>query len=655
MVAQTTPNLPFSDVNLVVLTDVHSWVGGHPSEPSLDATYGDVLSFCEHLQRYAEEHDQDVWLIQNGDWIDGTGLAMDGDPSHLVPLIEKMPFDIVNTGNHELYRNSVVDYMIRPGGYIDWWGDRYLSSNVYVKDAHGRKKAPLGNQYAVLEGKHSKILVFGFLYDMSNAGSRVMVQQVEKTVKERWFHKALTETKGYNAIIVMTHAGHDDPAVAAIHDTIRKVIQDDTMPIQFIAGHTHYRQYAVLDPTSTVVEAGKYLDTIGWVSFANKDSLLNRQRNRQLQNENPTVETAFPTGDSPSPAATAEVATTAAPADVVSAVVADGSFQHVFLDGNVDTLQQTLRISSRDKFETASGKALKEFIQETRQKMGLTNRIGCAPKDYFLNASMTHDNSLWKLFDEQVVPRELIRESSVCRTMFLRQGSWRYDLLGGNDLTYDNIFAVSPFDNPIFLVATVPGNILLQLNATMNENASEDERYFKMLPAWILSGNIGADGDCELYSRSADLPIFKAALQQLYPDVGEPILQNVTSTTIWLSFVTNHWHCFEGVFDSQWWSQEAHQAIESSENSALTAGLIILVVCFVVVCLGSLVMYFFRRFCWGVIRVGNESDYTKVMTSFHSEKLSGDEEDEADSDAYNGDGKEDDTDDNDGDSQVRMV
>jgi hypothetical protein len=66
-------------------------------------------------------------------------------------------------------------------------------------------------------------------------------------------------------------------------------------------------------------------------------------------------------------------------------------------------------------------------------------------------------------------------------------------------------------------------------------------------------------------------------------------------------------------------------------------------------------MYFFRRFCWGVIRVGNESDYTKVMTSFHSEKLSGDEEDEADSDAYNGDGKEDDTDDNDGDSQVRMV
>ncbi len=104
----SSPNLPFNDINLVVLTDVHSWVGGHPSEPSLDVSYGEVVSFFEHVKRYCEDTDKDVWFVQNGDWIDGTGLAMDGDPSHLVPFIQKMPFDVLNTGNHELYRTSVI-------------------------------------------------------------------------------------------------------------------------------------------------------------------------------------------------------------------------------------------------------------------------------------------------------------------------------------------------------------------------------------------------------------------------------------------------------------------------------------------------------------------------------------------------------------------
>jgi hypothetical protein len=40
--------------------------------------------------------------------------------------------------------------------------------------------------------------------------------------------------------------------------------------------------------------------------------------------------------------------------------------------------------------------------------------------------------------------------------------------------------------------------------------------------------------------------------QLLYSHVGEPILQNMTSTRMCLYFVTNHWHWFEGVFDNQW-------------------------------------------------------------------------------------------------------
>jgi hypothetical protein len=97
------PNLPFGDVNVVVLTDVHSWIGGHGrKEPHLDADYGDVVSFYERLKAYCEETDKDLWFVMNGDWIDGTGLSLDGDPSHLIPLLEKMPWDVVNVRIHTL-------------------------------------------------------------------------------------------------------------------------------------------------------------------------------------------------------------------------------------------------------------------------------------------------------------------------------------------------------------------------------------------------------------------------------------------------------------------------------------------------------------------------------------------------------------------------
>jgi 2',3'-cyclic-nucleotide 2'-phosphodiesterase (5'-nucleotidase family) len=96
------PDLPWSDINLLVITDDHSWIGGHERTDSyLNAGYGEVLSFYQHLKAYCDSSNKDLFLVMNGDWIDGTGLSLDGEISHLVPLIQKMPFDVVNTGNHE--------------------------------------------------------------------------------------------------------------------------------------------------------------------------------------------------------------------------------------------------------------------------------------------------------------------------------------------------------------------------------------------------------------------------------------------------------------------------------------------------------------------------------------------------------------------------
>ena len=294
MNANITPALPFGDINLVVLTDVHSWVAGHGNNEgpnNLDVTYGDVVSFYEKLKEYCRNHYRqdrrldnkdsnnddcgDLWLVQNGDWIDGTGLATSGDPSSLIPILEKVPFDVLNTGNHELYIDSVIETMRKPGGFLQWWGPRHLASNIYMNNTHdiavGRdsdNREPLSNRYHVLHGRRSTVLVFGFIYNLPNPSNLVTVQTVEEAVQESWFREVLTDTTiGYDAILVMLHAGHDDPSVEILRQKIRRVTQESgidphgNLPIQFIAGHTHYRRYAVADPQSTIVEAGRYMDT----------------------------------------------------------------------------------------------------------------------------------------------------------------------------------------------------------------------------------------------------------------------------------------------------------------------------------------------------------------------------------------------------------
>ena len=97
--ASLQSSLPWSEVNLLIVTDVHSWVAGHAhtdSTPALDADYGAVLSLYEQLAATAAKAGHDLFFVQNGDLNDGTGLSR-VPPAALLPLIRKMPFDALTT------------------------------------------------------------------------------------------------------------------------------------------------------------------------------------------------------------------------------------------------------------------------------------------------------------------------------------------------------------------------------------------------------------------------------------------------------------------------------------------------------------------------------------------------------------------------------
>ena len=77
-------------------------MAGHErKEPYLNVDYGELLSFFKTLKSISDQTPRDLFFVMNGDWIDGTALSLNGDISSLIPLIQKMPFDVVNTGNHE--------------------------------------------------------------------------------------------------------------------------------------------------------------------------------------------------------------------------------------------------------------------------------------------------------------------------------------------------------------------------------------------------------------------------------------------------------------------------------------------------------------------------------------------------------------------------
>mmetsp|Transcript_3183 Transcript_3183/g.5634 ORF Transcript_3183/g.5634 Transcript_3183/m.5634 type:complete len:214 (+) Transcript_3183:180-821(+) len=59
-------NLPLGEINVVVLTDVHSWVGSHRrQEPHYDADLGDVLSFWENLKGRVESENKNNYGGRN--------------------------------------------------------------------------------------------------------------------------------------------------------------------------------------------------------------------------------------------------------------------------------------------------------------------------------------------------------------------------------------------------------------------------------------------------------------------------------------------------------------------------------------------------------------------------------------------------------------
>ena len=163
-----TPGLVLSDINLLVTTDMHSWLEGRKHQPQLNASIADLETMAGMLRERAAAEGKDVFLFDNGDINDGTGLSASAvnHVDYLTALLRTVSYDALNCGNHELYArgDGHNDFCpitgLQQSGYIESWAGKYLTSNIVQPNS----TTPVGSRYTTLVGKHgTKLLVFGFL------------------------------------------------------------------------------------------------------------------------------------------------------------------------------------------------------------------------------------------------------------------------------------------------------------------------------------------------------------------------------------------------------------------------------------------------------------------------------------------------------------
>jgi 2',3'-cyclic-nucleotide 2'-phosphodiesterase (5'-nucleotidase family) len=297
-----------------------------------------------------------------------------------------------------------VQYLL-DSGFVGHWAGGYLTSNVLLDST----REPIGSRYALLQGRNSRVLVFGFLYNFLNNCKMTIVEYVQDVVQQDWFRNVLVNER-YDAILVLAHMDCVDPLVFVILESIRSMVGSD-VPVQLVTGHSHRRCFEATDPATSSMEAGRFLDTVGFVSFPKQG----------------TYTSAFPN------------------------ISRTELFQHAFIDASKQGLSQALGFNNPEDLSTSEGAELTSFIHNSQRKLHLNAHLGCSPMTFSLEANLNDPASLWSLYLNHVVPAELF-QFNASKLFLQRTGAFRYALFKG-DIKEDDVVAVCPFDDAIFAVA----------------------------------------------------------------------------------------------------------------------------------------------------------------------------------------------------------
>ncbi|KAK8124697.1 uncharacterized protein PG998_000456 [Apiospora kogelbergensis] len=454
-----TKALEWGQVNFLHTTDTHGWLEGHLKEGNYGADWGDVVSFTNHLKHQAGNMGVDLLLVDTGDLHDGNGLsdATSPDGEISMKIFERLNYDLLTIGNHELYLAEVAYQTF--DGIAKLWGDKYLTSNVQILNPKTNEFEYIGKQYKYFTTQHGlRIMAFGILFDFTGNANVTKITKAKEMVTQEWFKQAINSTEPVDMFLLLGHNAVRSSmggTFGVIHDAIRQA--HPRTPIQIFGGHTHIRDFAVLDESSTALESGRYCETLGWVSMSGFSK----------------CNSAW-TGISPNPRGVSNP-TRKATANSTSPFV----YSRRYLDWNRATFEfHSVGKQDNDKeFDYNSGLTTTTEITKYRNQLKLTDIYGCTPKDYCMTcAPFDSPDNIFPLLSQalaEVVVNETRKE--IPRYVISNTGGIRFDMHKG-PFTYDDFFIVSPFRDALLYIPEVPCSKAATLLDQLNKAGASQKR-----------------------------------------------------------------------------------------------------------------------------------------------------------------------------------
>ncbi|RQM07126.1 hypothetical protein DH86_00003477 [Scytalidium sp. 3C] len=385
------------------------------------ADWGDYISFAERMQEKADELGVDLLLIDCGDRVEGNGLYDASTPKgrFTYDIIREQRIDVLSTGNHELYQIDTTEREYEQT--VPNFKGHYLASNLDYILPDTKEQVPMAQRWRKFTTKNQgiRIVAFGFIFDFTLNNNNSVVQSVEKTIQEPWFQEAIRED--CDLFLVVGHVTLRGKEYNAIHKAIRS--QNWDTPIQFFGGHSHIRDYAKYDAKAYGFQAGRYMETIGWMSIDG----IKGKGNKTAENTKALASTAGLT------------------------------FNRRYIDNNLFGYYYHTGLNATT-FPTEHGKNVSAMIQKGRTALSLDDNYGCAPRDLWINrAPYPSNDSAFTWLETQVFP-EMVTNSEradIPRLAILNTGGMRFDIFKGT-FTKDTTYIVSPFLSKWVYIKDVP-------------------------------------------------------------------------------------------------------------------------------------------------------------------------------------------------------
>lgn len=209
-------------LNIVHTNDLHSHLLPFDNYHDCELDSECLGGFARIISFLKNQKSNHTLIIDAGDRFTGTSFYALTKSKFLLPLFQKMPYDVITLGNHEF-----DDNLPETVSFLKQWHVPVVVANLKIKDSEDL--SALVKPSVIVEKEHHKIGIIGLLtpetviIDNPNISilpfSEVMTKEIEQLKKQ-----------GINIIILVSHIGLDaDKKLAAQFPEIDLIV----------GGHSH--------------------------------------------------------------------------------------------------------------------------------------------------------------------------------------------------------------------------------------------------------------------------------------------------------------------------------------------------------------------------------------------------------------------------------